>query len=175
MAAQEAPPSAWERFNSEFGWVALVISALLGQLTVMALLTAMVEGPGGVSLEGVQLFLQVLLVTTPLTIAAIIFFALAFGNVIANGYHLLWAGVGALFGGALIGTALGSSGNIDLDAAYDITGGAGSSPAGLANAILWFLTAYFQLYGFQFFVASIILGGFFGKWAAWLIRERVAT
>jgi hypothetical protein len=46
MAAQEPPPSDWERFNSEFGWVALVISALLGQLTVMALLTAMVEGAG---------------------------------------------------------------------------------------------------------------------------------
>jgi hypothetical protein len=173
MSAPEAPPSAWERFNSEFGWVVLVITALLGQLTVLALLTAVVEGPGGVSLEGAQVFWQVFLVTTPLTIAAIIFFAIVFAGVISSGYHLLWAGAGGLVAGAAIGTGLGTAGNIKLDAAYDITGGAGSSPTGLANTILWFLTAYFQLYGFQFFVASIILGAFFGKWAAWLYREKL--
>jgi hypothetical protein len=164
-----APASAWDRFKSEGGWLALIISALVGQATITGLLTAAVDPPS-LDIEGARLFWQVFLVTTPLTVAGVIFFGLVFAGVLNNGYHVVMAGAASLGLGLFIGTALGSTGGIDLDAAFAATAG-NSGPAGATKTIWWYLSAYYQLYGIGYFASSILLGGFFGKWAAWLIKE----
>jgi hypothetical protein len=173
MAGEEQPsPTPGQRFSNEAGWVALAVGVVLGTAGATEVIGALFESPT-FDAAGAVLFWQVFWVTLPFTIGAVVFSALLFADVIKSGIHLLWAGALCLVGGAMIGTAIGSAGNVDLDAAALQVHGGG--PTGLASAIWWFLTAYYQLYGWAYFVSAMLLGLLFGKWAAWLYRERVAT
>jgi hypothetical protein len=170
--AGEEQPSPGKRFSNEAAWVALVIGVILGTAGATEAVGALFESPT-FDAEDAVLFGQVFWVTLPFTIGAVVFSALLFADAIKSGIHLLWAGALCLVGGAAFGTAIGSAGNVDLEAAgLQVQGG---GPTGLAKTIWWFLTAYYQLYGWAYFVSAVLLGVLFGKWAAWLYRERVAA
>lgn len=157
-------PTMWERFKTEGGWVALVISLILGQAGVDAILMALVEPPS-LGVEGGKLFVQVFLVTAPLATAAAIFFSILFSGEVKGGPQLVFLGLGALAAGAFVGTKLGSLGVVSLDTATILA--SESAP----TAIHLNLTAYYVLYGMQYFVSALILGGFFGRWAAELWKK----
>lgn len=161
-------PTASERFSKELAWVALGIGVLLGNAGAVKLVQALSEGPS-FGAEDAETLLQVFLVTLPLTIGAVLFCALAFSDHLGSGQQPIFILIACLAGGAAIGTVVGSVGAVDLGDAATWEGGFFRIP--------WtFLTAYYQLYGFGYFFSSILLGVFFGKWAAWLAtRPRAAA
>jgi hypothetical protein len=172
MADEEMMASNWNRFKKEAGWVGLVISVLVGQATCTNVLKPVISGMT-IDSHGWELFLRVFVATTPLTIAAVIFFSLAFAGQLKNGVQILVAGAFALLGGLAIGEGLGNSSGIDPYKAENfISSFGGGHPLVRAfMTIVWFLTAYYQTYGWANFASSIILGAFFGKWGAWLRLE----
>lgn len=172
MAADAAVKSGWDRFRSSGGWVVLILTLIFGTATIDAVVAAVTDGPS-LDIEGAVLILQVFLLTFPFAVGVLVFTALAAAEKLKSGIHLLWAGALCLVVGAALGTALGSAGNVNLDEAAVYVHGGG--PSQLAESIWWFLTAYYQLYGWQYFVAAIVVGVFFGYWAAWLVKDKTTT
>jgi hypothetical protein len=175
--SDEVPKSEWERFRDQGGWVAFIITVVVGDLTVMGALTALAEGgPGALDIQGAALFWKVFVVTAPLLIAAIIFVALAETGALRSGFHVIGAGALALASGAGLGAALGNETGITVAQAVATNSQtAGSSPPAIAARLMEYLIAYHVLYGWQYFVASLILGAFFGHWAARLLSRSAET
>jgi hypothetical protein len=104
-----------------------------------------------------------------------VFFGAAFaGQLPKTGWGMLVVGLICLVGGLAVGTVIGASGGLDPEAVRQAMLRNGSSPPGMSKSIIWFLTAYYALYGYGLFFASIVLSVFLGYWAAEVTKTRTA-
>jgi hypothetical protein len=41
----------------------------------------------------------------------------------------------------------------------------------MTSSIIWFLTAYYALYGYPLFAASVLLALFLGEWGGYIVKR----
>ncbi len=166
MAHEPEPPkkSALSQILSEAGWVGLVLSGLLGQLGLSALIGAIVEPPQA-DIGTVKVMMSVFLVTAPLTIALAIFAGAAFTGSVRGGPPLLAFLALCLVVGMLVGNGIGGAVLTPEEAAAVV------DEAGLQSGVAQILARYHAAYGGATFLASAVLGGALGRWAKLLSDE----